>query len=783
MLLLASRLVQRVVCLLLVALLTLVSAPAPLRAQNTVTLTVTPLFAGNYVFGAWLPFQVALENSGPSVDAWLTATIPGSASRTRLAVELPPGAQKQVTLYVAMLAETASVAFTLAADSGALAQTEVPVRLRRGERLFAITAEQTPALALPRRQDLTTLPLLALDLPPAQLPDRTAGLSNLQLLLLNDIATANLTPAQGQALTGWVARGGHLIIGGGSGAQRTIDGLPPELLPATLGTAQTLDPAALGRFADADPPAQLPGVTLQPRTGAFAVGAAAAPLWVYTGFGSGQVTQLAFDPGLDELRRWAGAPAFWDRLLRPAPFLDTAGPLQDMRQEQEQVLTTALGYLPPFRLPPTNILFLILVVYTILIGPGIALVLRRFDRQALGWVVLPLAALVAAGAGFGLALQLRTEQLVVTQVSLVEQVDAGHAYVQTMSGVLTPQTESFALQTPPEALARPLRPASGPYGPISGAAGVFGQDAAVHEVTIERWSLQGVLAEQQTAFPALEADVVVTNNQITAQVRNTTDQTLRDVFVVYGEQAVALGEIAPAALATADWPQVPAAAENRLPTGTPLSVLALGPELEAARQPGNTPERALLVREGLINAAFVRLADWYAAGPTVIAWLDVSPLDVAVAAPNAAIRQTTLLVVPAAISGSGAVTLPPGWLRLNPAVDAQPVCLGRLGSGISPASTVTATLQLPRDLAALRAETLTLSLLSERTWPNAGVATAIYNWQTESWVELDFDGPGDIRIEDAAPFLANGLVRVQLTGRINEAFCLFIDATVEGTLP
>jgi hypothetical protein len=72
------------------------------------------------------------------------------------------------------------------------------------------------------------------------------------VLILNDVDTTALSGEQRQALETWVAHGGHLIVGGGAGAARTVAGLADPstalrqgsehgLLPVTVGGTRSVD--------------------------------------------------------------------------------------------------------------------------------------------------------------------------------------------------------------------------------------------------------------------------------------------------------------------------------------------------------------------------------------------------------------------------------------------------------------------------------------------------------------------------------------------------------------
>ncbi|NJN19432.1 MAG: hypothetical protein HC822_25885 [Oscillochloris sp.] len=679
------------------------------------------------------------------------------------------------------------VIVTLEQAGVVIAEQTVAVRPRLGERLLGIVAPAPPTLRLPLREDLSDLPFLPFALTPADLPSHPAGLSSLDLLLLNNVPTEQLRPDQIDTLHAWVRSGGHLFLGGGPGAAALLAGLPAVLHPAEPGATAALNPAPLEAYVDSASPPALEGIMLTPLPDAQAFGDAAAPLWVSRAVGLGQVTQLAFDPGLNALVDWPAAPAFWDRLLRsPAIYGTVSGRSYSPDLIREQTMAIALGYLPAVNLPQSDLLFVLLALYAILIGPGMALLLRRLDRQTLGWIALPAVAGVVLLAGSGLAVSQRADQRIVSQVMLVEQIDADTARVRATLGLLSPQDAIFTVNLPPDAVTRPIQPGSSRYGPIAQAGGDFSQDTGEMNLAIDRWEIQGVLVEDLAQIPALDAQIRLTATQIEAIVRNPTTILMRDVTVVYAEQAVLLGDIPAGGEAQAAWPVGPPIGEPRPNANTPVSVLTLGEALTAGREAGGQLERRVQIQEALINAAVGRGSAPEASGPFVFAWLESDPIGLTVDAEGAASQQVALLAGRAQIGGSGRIVVPAGWMRLQPSVDNRQFCRGDLGRGLSASPVpVIFDFALPADLAALQPTDLTINLQSERTWPNAGVRTAIYNWDSDSWDEIrNFDGPGLIFItQNAANYLAGGRLRLRLDGRISEAGCVFADLQLSGTLP
>lgn len=766
---------------------------APATQAAPLTLSVTPSLAGSYVPGTWLALDVRLENAGAARSVHVAAALPNSPARYARTLDVPAGATRQMTLYVWLHQASDHLRITVEpADStgAALLSQELALTPHTTDRLLGLVGVAAADLALP--DPAATRPaLVPLEVAPAALPTRSEALGSLGLLLLAD---ASLSEDQQQAIAGWVWQGGHLVLSGGAGLHERLAFLPPALRPVSSdpadGTAQPLDTRALGARFGSPLNAPLAGLAVQPAARASVVGNPAAPLIVQQPAGRGLVTVLAFAATDPTLNAWDAAPAFWNSLLGQQTL---AGDVRSLGPASQQTAIRFLGriadLLPPPNLPPLRPFGWLLLAYVLAIGPGVLLVLRRRDRLAWAWVAMPGLALLFLALGGGLALLLAPDPRFVTQATLVQQTTPGQAHVRSMLGIAAPVTTTMQLQVPPDVLLHPLPTENGRYLPIAGVTGTLMQQREHLTVGVGTGAVYGLLAEQTIALPTLEASILLSDTTIMARVHNTLAQPLRRVTVLYGEQMVSLGDLPPGAERSVRWPYQPGP-DGSGPAGSPpataskqaiLRNLSTGMALATVSAATN--------REGQMQRFLLEGAIWEGlgsvdAGPWVLAWLDEPPAPLTVQPPGAATRQRTLLSARPSIEvvGGEHVALPAGWLRLSPTTASHVTCLAGDALGIStqPAP-VDVPLRLPAALTSVQALSLTLELTG-RDWPNAGVRTALYNWQQAQWDELDFAGPGTVTIDAAAPYLHQGRLRVRLSGRINEADCVFVQAALTGRL-
>lgn len=760
-----------------IALLLLLVLPRPAQAQEVLpapdlVLEVAVAFEGNYLPGRWLPLTVRLTNTGADRVVQVRASVPADADQRAYmqVVDLPQGAQKQVLLYlplrdVARLATVQVVPVVAGAPlrDQVLAEALVDLRPRVEERLLGIISDQPLQLALPARQDIAAFPFVVLPLTVAELPDDPRGLDSLTLLLLHDADTSTLTPAQQQALLGWVARGGHLLIGGGSENQRTLAGLPPALQPATLGMPQPLDTRLLRLIIGGAEVPTLNGVQLAALPPAQPFGAPDAPLLMQRSYGAGLVTQLAFSPLQRSLQRWDAAPAFWNWLLRPARLYDGRYGIEaDPDSLQNPPLAEAAASLPASNLPFSLPLFGVLLAYLLLVGPLLAVLLARLDRQPLTWLLVPLLAVLVLLVGLGVALAFRADQRIVSQSSLLEATTSDTARIRTATLLLAPQAQQFSMQMPASTLLRPVdvggQTAAELYRPVPDD--LF-QQATAQPLSVARWQTQGLLADQSLAYPLPQARLILAGGGARVDVANTTPYTLRGVQVSYANQQAQLATLLPGEQAS-----LPLSSETVLSPPLNSRDASL---LRAARPPQAVP---------LLPPV-----------PRLLAFAVQATLPISVPADGAARQQTSLLSVPLPIEVQrGSVNVPPAWFvpDFNMAAGVAP-CQLSMGTGILPQTApVTVTMTLPDALAQLAPERLSISLASERPLPPDGVRARLYVWEQHTFdatMVLPAAPSAPLPIAAPAQYVQHGRVLLLLDGDFSTTGCIRPVLALQGATP
>jgi hypothetical protein len=795
--------------LVLIFLFTFFLWPTPpyLLAASSLEMTAQPGFGGRFKYGEWLPVFVELTNSGPDVLGEIRVTIANQTGQIDFTApaDLATGARKRFTLYILPnnFSRSAKVEFVSAGEALLTQQLKLAVIPNDRYVIGAVMGSQegvatvNPPQLLGRRERADVINLTL-----ANLPEHHEGWRMLNALILNDVDTSSLTPAQSTALSRWIAEGGRLIVGGGGGTGRTLAGLPAEIQPVTLinqveveslpGLERYANEAILvpGPFLLAQvQPASQAAILLDNTADANQTSANnPLPLIVEMPFGTGQVDFIALDLSQSPFTAWVGVTDFAEALLSPGAAwpqnLPTDVAAQQMSDSQ---LYYALTNLPALDLPSIRFLGLLLVGYILLVGPINYLVLRWRDRLAWAWVTIPIITLIFSGLAYGIGLGLRGSDIIVNQISIIEMSQAGQTErAQTYVGIFSPRRQSYNIEVGAETLLRPL--GQGNYDPWSGSVTTGGSmqvvqtnPARLQGLTVDQWSMQSFAAETSSREePGLVIQLSAGRDSLAGQVINQSSVTWEDVIVLFNAKFQKLGNLAPGQKA-----------DFRLDFKDGSPVMGFGSYMlyqDQFNQP-NGPNREITFKQSVLDSTvFNGSRPDLSENPVLIAWQkNHSPLDIRLENYQISTQATTLLYHPLALQVEGSkVVIPPGFSHIDLLSTSGDASTCSYGAGLDGSyvyqGTAETRLSLPHEFYQVQPSQLDLYIRTDGNWPTLPTLE-LYDRINDTWVSLEKAKAGSNPIQDIARFYnpADASLQVRISNNgANTGGCLFLDLALEG---
>lgn len=610
------------------------------------------LLQGHARIGSWLAIEVRLRNEGVPVVGELRLQ-GGTQGGTRFSmpVDLPSPSDKVFTLHAQPPSFGQVLEVVLAVGDEIVARQKIAFAVHDATALtIGVVAAQSQgivvSLQLPAGQNNAAAPVI-IPLDTSDLPERLEAWSTLDRLIWQDVDTNTLSPAQLDALRGWLALGGRLVVVGGTGGPGVLSGFPDAILPyrpeTTLDVAPESLAALLGRLPQnaADVPA-LSGKLLHGRalaTSGDAVIAAELP------YGSGSVTLLGVDPTVGWIAESRAAAGFWRTAVPPR----SGGYVSSGDDSQ---IVGAVSELPVLALPPTAGLLLLLLGYIVLIGPVNYLVLRRLDRREWAWITMPVLIAVFAAGAYAFGSALRGSDVIVNEIAIVRGApDTTEGSAQVYLGVFSPARGTYQLAVPGGALL------SAPVaGDVFGGTGarldvIQGDPARVRDLSVGFGSLRTVRAETAVAVPKIHADLALVDGVLTGTIRNDSDRVLESPAVVLGGNVAVLSDLEPGASAPVSLRAAGAAFGQSLSDKLFGQVLFDGGTSSESQR--RSASRHRIIDQLTYDPMFGNLGQLPSEGPVVLAWGHEALLPVEVEGQKPARSANVLYYVPVGMSVRG----------------------------------------------------------------------------------------------------------------------------------
>ena len=277
---------------------------------------------------------------------------------------------------------------------------------------------------------------------PSVLPDKPLGYDAVSIVYLGDVAPDALSDAQAEALRGWVAGGGLLVVGGPrfGGDERFRGWLPARWGQPLAGGGPDLLAA---RYRT--PPSQVALSPLKPLPDARAV-AGDARVAAFRALGRGTVVALGADAAAADFAAWPGAPRLWRDVARRGVTGRSVARAMDGTDNQWIGSSFAGSVLraPGLRAPSFGAIGLFLLLYLVLLVPVNYAVLKRLDRREWTWLTVPLLVLVFSVGAYGFGYAIKGGQTRLNTASIAEMGPGdGRASVTAHAGLFSPRRDAY----------------------------------------------------------------------------------------------------------------------------------------------------------------------------------------------------------------------------------------------------------------------------------------------------------------------------------------------------
>jgi len=728
-----------------------------------------------------MPVRITAENKGPDLNARVQVSVPsttgGSNPVYAADLSLPATSRKEFFIYAYTPSYAQQVTVSLWAGDRVLQTIPLRISCLAGPYQLVGLLVDDPASVAPLVVAAgSTNPIHATLLQLADLPDRAQGWEGLDALVVSGVDMGNLSGEKRTAMHTWLARGGRLMIAGGPKWQLAAGGLK-DFLPLDLnGTRSVGSLSGLSTYLR-EPQAPLGDAILA--VGPVRPGASVladqdgTPVLVQQQIGLGMVYFLAADPGLQPLSQWPGMQKLYSLTLAERP----AQPPWASGAWNTPSANRALASLPGLALPSAGIIFFLLGVYVLIVGPLNYFILRRLKRPELSWLTIPALIMVFTVAAYVSGAWVRGIQPALNRLSVVQAwPGVDQAWANGLVGIYSPGRDKYSLQSADPFLLHPFDNTS--YSTLPTAANWLsvqqGSNTVYTDVLVESGALQTVTLSGSTPALSFIGDLSIElGNQdaiLVGQITNASNQTLHDASLVTSGNYAELGTIAPGETKQV---RVSLAVGHSGPSfysrqyASPYS--ALGPQktdLTAARQ------AALLeaVMAGAGNSYYSsgsrgqNEGNW---GIFLVGWLDQAVLPASLQGRSNDAVDTTFyaaMLSPTFKAGAGPLRIGPGLFIWDTSVPNY----SPYGNDYQemPTDGYALSFRLAAPLHYSAVKSLSLNLAQGTGYSSStpkGVEASLWDWDKAAWVRVQHLVWGNTNIPNPARYVGPGTeIRLKL---------------------
>jgi len=540
-------------------------------AAATLEVKATAGVSGKAKYQSVVPLQVTVKNNGADFSGDMAINSSNSyeaASALVVPIDIAAGEEKTFTFYLDGLADYSYSDTDLFAFYEGSIEKGKKIAYKGTKRLQSnfLDPSSTFIYTLTDKSDRLSA-LLRLSTFVAQsnvevfninqlkdytLPEDSQGLAMANVIIVDEVAIADLTLKQQEALLKWVQDGGTLLLGAADQINATA-GVFKEYLPLSLSQEMTaISAEALTKLSGG-------GIFTQPIS-VYSATSSEGSLPVLTEnnevlaakkkVGSGEVIQTTFSLGDQPLASMDGYGALLAKVIN-IQSISQQGMMRQGQSPLDQIsyeLRNINELFPSFEVSVSYML-IVIILYILIIGPILYFVLKKADKREHAWWIIPSISVVLSIVLFIVGAKDRIVQPQVQQSAFYKVNEDNSVNGYYVESILTNRSGDFVVNADQNTTAVALRN----YNNFTGTMGPLHESSYIKENAsgstltlrdLSYWSVQSFGGKTSAQnIGKMDIDITLKNEKLTGTVKNNFPFALKDVTLISGVKEVKLGDI------------------------------------------------------------------------------------------------------------------------------------------------------------------------------------------------------------------------------------------------
>lgn len=413
--------------ILLFFLITLNLSPEICRAESAVTINTSYGIEGNFK-GNSLTINVQLENTSNSViEGQVQVRVPISSKyydSYSVDVNLSANEKREVSIPISLVdGEVPRIKVAFLQDDEVISEKKLTIssgRVSDYSMFMGVLTDDYNGVLL-KDIDLSqannvyyenqSLYSIALN---KELLTNSRNIESLDVMVINNYNTANLTKNDYESLSEWINGGGVLIIGTGENSSKTIGNMDKDFLNLFYDENVISESISNNRVITKD-----------------------------VGLGAVYIAPYDFSNGI--ILNDADTNLYWIDALS-----ECFNRRINSNYNNSYMYTELLNQVPNVEMYSTGTLVLIFSIYTLLIGIIIYVIFKKLKKTEYLWFVIPLIAIVFTGVVFLIGNKTRLRDVTLNQVSFIKKDKTGNSTSEAYVGIASKYKGDLSIKDPKE---------------------------------------------------------------------------------------------------------------------------------------------------------------------------------------------------------------------------------------------------------------------------------------------------------------------------------------------
>lgn len=535
----------------MMAILILISLISPVSsaiAEETgqIRLAVQPGLSGLYKLGIPTGLQVSISNQGDVLNGLLVVvptdsqevnSPPSQSARYQKSIQVPARSLRTTTIMLPSEIINQGAKLVLLVDGKPIAASPIQGTAVNGGFIALSLGEKPLKGGVAAWLDQTFGGQTAIKyLAPAHLPENPLELLTADIIILDDVAVAQLNKQQMELLKDWVALGGMLLLSEGAGSAPND---PLADISPVQSDKKAIVSAELGGLQ------KVPG-EITVRTGRLTEGEVLAKvedviIAASRNYGKGRVIYSGIP--LEKLN--SESVRIWSLLFGQGDNSHAVDVKMQTAQEKRLIGNDQLGhaasYLPQLKTPPVPKVVVAWVIYVLVVGPGLYWLLKRYDRRDWMWWIVPACAVITTGAVYLVSPAQRINAPLSQTLSIVEIMDSDRAEINATAAFISPYGGTLNIEGAKDTF---IWPSNYSYNNTQKRP-IIQLDEKINPrisfPSVEYWSMRQARANVlKKNIGKIEGSLILENGYLKGRFKNNTQMDLRDCKVLLGGRNISL---------------------------------------------------------------------------------------------------------------------------------------------------------------------------------------------------------------------------------------------------